>query len=401
MNDFTTKIVSCLAKGEKIDETIQELFRNELERAVNELLKVELSELLHYQKYERSGLSNSNSRNGSYEREFNTCYGILNLVIPRDRNAEFDSPVVPKYERRDTKTEEIIVKLFQTGLTTEEISIIVESLYDKKYSKGTISNITEQVIANVDAFKQKQLDSEFAVIYLDATYIPLRRDSVSKEAVHIALGIKLDGTKELLGYVIYPNEAVSAWETLLIDLQSRGLTKPLLFVTDGLKGIEEMIHSVYPKADIQRCLVHVMRNIAWKVRVSDRAVILNDFKIIRKQSNKTDAANCLNDFISKWDKTYPKVTESLKNNQYLLTFFDYPEVIRPSIYTTNPIEGFNKDLKRKFKVKIQFPSEESLEKYLVSRFDEYNYKGSSRIFKGFGLALAELQIKIVEKYLVS
>jgi transposase-like protein len=302
MNDFTTKIVSCLAKGEKIDETIQELFRNELERAVNELLKVELSELLHYQKYERSGLSNSNSRSGSYEREFNTSYGVLNLVIPRDRNAEFDSPIVPKYERRDTKTEDIIVKLFQTGLTNEEISIIIESLYDKKYSKGTISNITEQVIANVEAFKQKQLDSEFAVIYLDATYIPLRRNSVSKEAVHIALGIKLDGTKELLGYAIYPNEAISAWETLLIDLKSRGLTKTLLFVTDGLKGIEEMIHTVYPKADIQRCFVHIMRNIAWKVRVSDHSIILSDFKMIHKQSNKADAINCLNDFISKWDK---------------------------------------------------------------------------------------------------
>jgi transposase-like protein len=401
MNDFTTKIVSCLAKGEKIDETIQELFRLELERAVNELLKVELSELLHYQKYERNGLSQSNSRNGSYERQFNTSHGVLNLVIPRDRNAEFESPIIPKYERRDTKTEEIIVKLFQTGLTTEEISIIVESLYDKKYSKGTISNITEQVIANVEAFKQKQLESEFAVIYLDATYIPLRRDTVSKEAVHIALGIKMDGSKELLGYAIYPNEAISAWETLLLDLKSRGLTKPLLFVTDGLKGIEETILSIYPKADIQRCLVHVMRNIAWKVRVSDRSIVLNDFKMIRKQSNKTDAMNCLNDFNLKWGKTYPKVIESLKGNEYLLTFFDYPEQIRPSIYTTNPIEGFNKNLKRKFKSKIQFPSEESLEKYLVSHFDEYNYKGSSRVFKGFGLVLAELQQKIADKYLVS
>jgi len=401
MNDFTTKIVSCLAKGEKIDETIQELFRLELENAVNELLKVELSELLHYNKYERSGLSTSNSRNGSYERQFNTCHGVLNLVIPRDRNAEFESPIVPKYERRDTKTEEIVVKLFQTGLTHSEISVIADALYEKKYSKTTISNIVDQVIVNVDAFKQKQLDNEYAVIYLDATYVPLRRDSVSKEAIHIALGIKLDGTKELLGYAIYPNEAVSAWETLLFDLQSRGLSRPLLFVTDGLKGIEDMILSVYPKADIQRCLVHVMRNITWKVRVSDRSVILDDFKMIRKQSNKADAANCLNDFISKWEKTYPKVTDALKGNHYLLTFFDYPEAIRSSIYTTNPIEGFNKDLKRKFKVKIQFPSEESMEKYLVSRFDEYNFNRSFKIHKGFGLVIAELQQKIVDKYLVS
>ncbi len=280
MNDFTTKIIGCLAKGEKIDESIQELFRIELERAVNELLKIELSGLLHYARYERSGLSSENSRNGSYERQLNTNHGVLNLVIPRDRNGEFESPIVPKYERRDTRTEEIIVKLFQTGLTNDEISVIVESLYDKKYSKGTISNITEQVIANVEAFKQRQLDSEYAVIYLDATYVLLRRDTVAKEAIHIALGIKTDGTKALLGYAVYPNESVSAWEPLLLDLQSRGMTKPLLFVTDGMKGIEDAIHKIYPEADIQRCLVHVMRNIVWKVRVSDRGIILADFKVV-------------------------------------------------------------------------------------------------------------------------
>jgi putative transposase len=401
MNDFTTKIVACLAKGEKIDDTIQELFRKELEKAVNELLQVELKELLRYSKYERSGLSNDNSRNGSYERAFNTSYGILNLTIPRDRNSEFNSPVVPKYERKDTRTEELIVKLFQTGLTMEEISTIVESLYDKKYSKTTISNITDQVMANVDAFKQKPLESEYAVIYLDATYIPLRRNTVSKEALHIALGIKLDGTKEILGYAIYPNEAISAWESLLSNLQERGLQRPLLFVTDGIKGIEDTIRSVYPKADIQRCLIHVMRNIAWKVRVSDRVLILSEFKAIRFYENKEQASLALLEFISRWDKTYPKVTESLKGNHYLFTFLDYPKSIQGSLYSTNIIEGLNKDLKRKVKAKVQFPSEESMEKYIVSRLEEYNYRHSMKIHKGFGQAMLDLQKRMVDKYNVT
>lgn len=401
MNDFTTKVVSCLAKGEKIDDTIQELFRFELEKAVNELLKVELKELLHYAKYERSGLSKENARNGSYERAFNTSYGILNLTIPRDRNGEFESPVVPKYERRDTKTEEIIVKLFQTGLTMEEISTIVESLYEKKYSRTTISNITDQVIANVEAFKQKQLAREYAVIYLDATYIPLRRDTVSKEALHIALGIKLDGTKEILGYAINPNEAVSSWENLLRSLSERGLERPLLFVTDGIKGIEDTIHSVYPKADIQRCLVHVMRNITWKVRVQDRALILSEFKAIRLQETKEQANQALLEFQSRWEKIYPRVTESLKGNHYLFTFLDYPKCIQASLYSTNIIEGLNKDIKRKVKAKVQFPSEESMEKYFVSRLEEYNIKHSFRIHKGFGKAEPELQKRIVDKYEMS
>jgi len=232
MNDFTTKVIGCLAKGEKIDESIQELFRSELERAVNELLKIELAGFLNYEKYERCGLSSENSRNGSYERKLNTIHGELNLIIPRDRNGEFESPVVPKYERRDTRTEDTIVKLFQTGLTNAEISEIIEALYEKKYSRGTISNITETVIANVEAFKARRLDAEYAAIYLDATYVPLRRDTVAKEAIHIALGIKTDGSKEILGYAITPNESVSAWEAILNDLQSRGVMRPLLFITD-------------------------------------------------------------------------------------------------------------------------------------------------------------------------
>jgi putative transposase len=398
MNDFTTKIVVCLAKGEKIDESIQELFRSELERAVNELLKIELAGFLNYERYERSGLSSENSRNGSYERKLNTIHGELNLIIPRDRNGEFESPVVPKYERRDTRTEDTIVKLFQTGLTNEEISEIIESLYEKKYSRGTISNITETVIANVEAFKARRLEAEYAVIYLDATYVPLRRDTVAKEAIHIALGIKTDGMKEILGYAITPNESLSAWEAVLNDLQSRGVTKPLLFVTDGLKGVEEMIHRVYPRGDIQRCLVHVMRNIAWMVRTRDRAEILGDFKMVHRQETKEAAAKVLSDFADKWKKTYPKVIEMLQGNAYLLTFYDYPEDIRRSIYSTNLIEGFNKQVKRKTKAKIQFPSVESAEKYLVSLFEEYNYKQGAKMHKGFGSSMFRLEEMLLEKY---
>lgn len=398
MNDFTTKLIRCLADGEKTDESVHEMFRSELEKSMNELLQMELTGLLNYEKYERSGLSADNSRNGSYERKMNTVHGELHLTIPRDRNGEFESPVVPKYERRDTRTEDIVVKLFQTGLTNSEIAEIVECLYDKKYSRGTISNITEQIIANVEAFKARRLDGEYAVIFLDATYVPLRRDTVAQEAIHIALGIKADGTKEIIGYAVAPNESVSAWEELLQDLRSRGLTKPLLFVADGLKGIEDTILRVYPKADVQRCFVHVMRNIAWMVRTRDRAEVLADFKLIHKQETKTAAIAVLSDFADKWTKCYPKVIELVQANLYLLTFYDYPEAIRSSIYSTNLIEGFNKQVKRKTKAKIQFPSAEAAEKYLVSLFEEFNFKQGFKKHKGFGIACADLNQFSENKY---
>lgn len=398
MNDFTTKLMSCLANRENMEEAIQELFRSELEKAMNDLLKIELTSHLNYERYERSGLSENNSRNGFYERKLQTTHGELNLIIPRDRNGEFDSPLVPKYERRDTRTEELIVKLFQTGLTNSEISEIVESLYEKKYSRGTISNITEKIVADVEAFRKRTLSGQYAVIYLDATYVPLRRDTVRKEAVHIALGITMEGAKEMLGYAVAPNESSTIWKELLLDLHSRGAETPLLFVTDGITGIEETILEIYPQADVQRCLVHVMRNIASHVRVKDRAEILGDFKHIHSQKTKEAAREILDDFSRKWEAIYPKVVGSVQGNSFLLTFYSYPEAIRCSIYSTNLIENFNKHLKRDLQAKIQFPSEESMEKFLVSRFDVYNYRFSEKVHRGFGSVHSELNQILQNKY---
>jgi len=165
-----------------------------------------------------------------------------------------------------------------------------------------------------------------------------------------------------------------------------------------MKGIEEMIHRVYPDADIQRCLVHVMRNIAWMVRTRDRSEILGEFKMVHSQKTKEAAVKVLSDFMDKWKKIYPKVVETVQDNAYLLTFYDYPEEIRHSIYSTNLIEGFNKQVKRKVKAKIQFPSVDSTEKYLVTLFEEYNFKQGVKIHKGFAPSFSRLEEKLLEKY---
>ena len=398
MNNFTSNIINCLLNNKNIETAIEELFRVELEKAINELLKFELTAFLQYEKYDRTGFNSGNSRNGYYDRDFDTRYGKLHLVIPRDRNGEFSSPLVPKYERRGQSTEDLVLKLYQTGLTNDEIATIIEALYYQKYSKTTISNITDQVIVNIDKFKSRSLSKQYAVIYLDSTFTSVRRNTVAKEAIHIALGITMDGNKEILGYLIAPNESCVVWDELLKDLQSRGLEQVLLFVTDGLVGIEDAISNNYPKADIQRCLVHVDRNIMSKVRVKDRAEIMEDFKEVYRASNKDKASKILDEFLNKWQVRYPKVYDMLIKNQYLLTFYDYPEAIRSSIYSTNLIEGLNKQLKRKIKRKEQFPNEESLEKFLVTQFEEYNMKFGRRIHKGFGLAIEDLQQLMEQKY---
>ena len=382
MNNFTTQLNELLLSNNyNLEIACKELIRTNLETAINELLQDELTAVLQYERYERN--ESDNYRNGSYYRDFNTAYGILKIKMPRDRKNEFNSPLVPKYERKDNTTEETILKLFQSGLSNEEIANIVEALYAKKYSKGTVSNITNQVVANIDKFKSRSINSTYAVVYTDATCISLRRDSVAKEAVYIALGIRPNGNKEVLGYRIAPTESSEVWKELLIDLKNRGLKNVSLFCTDGLSGFTNVVEELFDKPKIQRCIVHVSRNIAAKVRVKDRKAILEDFKCVYNQNTKDEALSKYESFKTTW-RRYPNVIKTLDENAYLFTFYDFPKEIRASIYTTNIIEGFNKQIKKKMNHKEQFPTEESLEKFLVSIFEDYNAKFLNRIHKGFG-----------------
>lgn len=383
MNNFTTELhESLLINNFNLEVALKTMLRDNIEFAINELLKNELTAVLQYERYERS--DSTNYRNGYYSRDFNTSYGVLHLNIPRDRNNEFASPLVPKYERKDSTTEETVLKLFNTGLTNSEISNIISSLYAKKYSKTTISNITDNIIVKIDEFKTRSLESTYAVVYLDATFIALRRDTVKKEAVYIALGVRTNGNKEIIGYKIAPTESCELWTELLTELKERGIQKVGLFCTDGLQGMPEAINKLFPNSKIQRCLVHVSRNIFQKARVKDRAEIAADFKEVYNAPDKKAAETNLVFFKDKWKVKYPRIKDTLDNNEYLLTFYDFPEEIRSSIYSTNMIESFNKQLKRKTKRKEQFPNEESLDKFLVVLFEEYNSKFLNRVHKGFG-----------------
>ncbi|EGP5491623.1 IS256 family transposase, partial [Enterococcus faecium] len=342
MNDFTTEILKTLAnKGD-----LNELFRVHLEKAVNTLLKTELTAFLDYEKYDRIGFNTGNSRNGSYDRTVKTEYGELHLQIPRDRNGEFKQQTVPAYRRTNDTLEEAVIHLFRKGITMSEIADLIEKMYGHHYTPQTMSNITKSFTEEVTAFKGRELHDRYAAIYMDATYIPLKRKTVAKEAIHIAVGIRPDGSKEVLSYAIAPTESITIWEEILLDLQERGLKNVLLFITDGLKGMVGAISRFYPKARFQHCCVHVSRNIVHKVCVKDRKEICDNFKAVYQASSKEEANTFLGSMIEKWQKTYPKVTQSLIKNQDLLTFYEFPPGIRRSIYSTNLIESFNKQIKK-------------------------------------------------------
>lgn len=378
MTNFTTEIMETLINKGDLDD----LFRRHLELAINTLLQAELTAFLDYEKYDRTGFNSGNSRNGNYSRSFKTEYGELNSAIPRDRNGEFSQQTLPAYKRSNDSLETTIIQLFQKGITMSEISELIEKMYGHYYTPQTISNITQIVSEDVVAFKERSLESQYSIIFMDATHIPLKRQTVSKEAVYIVIGIRLDGTKEVLGFSIAPTESSYVWKEILQDLKDRGLEEVLLVVTDGLSGIDDSIHSIYPNAQFQQCCVHISRNIAHKVRVSDRQEVCNDFKLVYQAASKEEAMDQISFMIDKWKKQYPRVVKLLMNPA-ILTFYNFPPSIRRTIYSTNLIEGFNKQLKKYTKRKEQFPNEESLERFLVSQFNNYNQKFLCRIHKGF------------------
>lgn len=386
MNQFTSDIVQALVKKEDITE----VFRSHLETAVNTLLATELTAFLDYEKYDRIGFNSGNSRNGTYARTLHTEYGDLRITIPRDRNGEFRQQTVQPYKRSNDTLEAFVIHMFQKGVTMAEISSLIEKMYGHHYTPQTISNMTKVMTEQVEAFSQRSLHSHYVCVYLDATYIAVKRETVSKEAVYLAVGIREDGSKEVLAYTIAPTESAFVWKELLLDLKDRGVEEILLFISDGLKGITDSIFSVYPDANYQTCCVHLARNIAHKVRVNDRPEICDDFKSIYRAESAEAGREALNAFCDKWRSAYPKVTKSLSENSYIFTFYSFPKSIWRSIYSTNLIESFNKQIKKYTKRKEQFPNEEAMERFLVSQFEDYNQRFATRCHIGFDQARVEL-----------
>ena len=381
MNDFTKDMANALFNQDKIND----LFRQKLQQAVNDLLESELTAFLGYNPYERDGWNTGNSRNGAYYRKVDTQFGQIEIKVPRDRNGEFHQHTMPDYKRHTDVLEQTVIKLYSKGVTTREIADLIEKMYGGYYSPAMVSNISKEMIPKVEAYHQRHLSDKFFCVYLDATYIPLKRVTYEREAVYIAIGIKPNGHKEVIDYCIAPTENIEIWSEMLKGFKSRGLEQIELFLSDGVVGMKEAICQSYPKAHFQRCLVHVMRNISAKMLFDDRQKALDEFEQIHTQSNKEMAVQVLHGFYQNWEKAYKNVVRDLRQVEPdLLTFYNYPPAIRASIYSTNMIESFNNRLKRKTKPKTEFPTEQSLDTFIGVQAMDYNDRYFNRIHKGFG-----------------
>ncbi len=386
MSNVSTKIIEALLKNESVNE----VFRQELESALNQLFTIELDSFLNYGRYDPAGYNSGDSRNGYYRRILHTEYGDLNLLIPRDREGLFHQKTLAPYQRNSDTMEAAIIELYRHGITTREIADLIEKMYGQFYTPQTVSNISRAVEEQVAAFHSRPVSDRYSVIFCDATYLNVRRDSVAKEALHILIGITPDGTKELLDFALYPTESAENYKEMLNGLKERGLQQVLLFVTDGLKGLKSAVLEAFPAARYQSCWTHICRNVMKHIRAKDKRSVMDDLKKVYTAATRDDAISALHDFFEKYHQIYPKVIDILNDLEDLFTYYAFPKAIQRSIYTTNLIENFNKNLKRGTKAKEQFPNEDALERYVCSYCMDYNRRFSLRIHKGFQTAQAEL-----------
>ena len=391
-----------LASGEitSLDDITNE-FKNILKEVIQTASQEELSTHLGYEKYRKS--ENQNYRNGYNEKSVKSKYGTFDVSIPRDRDSSFEPQLVKKREVLLDGSEDLILSLYTKGMSVRDIQLHLDDLYGYELSTQTISNITEKVMEKAEEWQKRPLDKIYPIIFMDATVLKIRVDRVVKNiAAYIMLGVTLEGKKEIIGIWIGENETSKYWLTVLNDIQKRGVQDVLIFAIDGLNGFNEAIKAVYPKAEIQRCIVHQIRSSLKFVSWKDRKAVAKDLKSVYSAHNEEDAQLALTNFNDIWGEKYPNITVSWQNHwTELSTFFKYPDSVRKLIYTTNPIESLNATIKRKTKSKGSFPTEASAFKVMYLATQEQQNKWNMSSIRDWFAIYPQLSIffsEIMSKY---
>ena len=331
-----------------------------------------------------------------------TKFGTIeDLSVPRVREGSFRPSCLPPYRRRSLDLEEVIIAMYRGGLSTRDISKFLENLYGTRYSPAGISRLTDVLEEEIEVWRKRPLKEYYPVLYIDATFLPVRRGKVEKESCYIALGIDEDGKKEILGFWMSGSNGESSllWQEVLETLRERGLRQVLLIAGDGLTGLREAAKKVYPKADFQSCVLHKVRASLNKVRRRDREKIARDLKRIYQVNNKKEALSGLENLEKNWKRIYPELVESWRRDfSTLSAFLDYPEEIRASIYTINILERANKEIKRRTKTIEVFSYVKAIEKILYLISTELNEKWSRRVHRGFIKAKPILEKMRRERY---
>ena len=362
-------------------EDIQDLFKETIAEFMEEGLETELSEELGYSKYDYRNKETDNSRNGHSSKTLRTSFGKVDISVPRDRKGVYEPQLLKKNQTSISQDiEEKILSMYAKGMTTGDIETHIRDIYGVEVSDTTVSRITDKILPVAKEWQQRPLENIYAVVFLDAIHYHVRSEGqVVKKAVYIAIGINLDGRKDVLGMWVGENESAKYWATILNSLRNRGVEDIFIACTDNLTGFSAAIEAVFPKTEIQNCIIHQIRNSTRYVSYKDLKALMADLKAVYAAVDENAALNALEVFSERWDKKYPKISISWKDNwPNLSTYFKYPQEVRRLIYTTNAIEGFNRQLRKVTKSKSVFPTDDSLLKMLYLAMVDITKKWTGR-----------------------
>jgi transposase-like protein len=382
----------------KDKDSFQEYFNSMFKQGIEEMLQGEMDEHLGYIKHKTEGYNSGNSRNGSFPKTITTeNVGEVLLNIPRDRNGEFEPRIIPKGETISSKIEDAIIGMYSRGMTTSDVRKQIEEIYGLAISEMTVSNITERIIHTAKEWQQRSLEPLYFALWMDGIMLKVREENkVINKCVHIVIGLKPDGKKEVLGFWINQTESAAFWMTVLTELKARGVEDVLIACTDNLKGFTQAISAVFPEAVTQLCIVHQIRNSCKFAVYKDRKQFCQDLKMVYTAINKEVALEEFINFKEKWNGKYKYAIKSWEDNWgNLSNYFEYPLELRKIIYTTNTIENLNRGIRKYTKTKTQFPNENAATKsiYLSIKNIEEAWTGA---IKNWGIILNQFLI-IFEK----
>ena len=362
-------------------DDIHELFKETIAEFMQGSLEAELDEELGYEPYDVKNKNTENSRNGHSKKTLRTSMGKVEIDVPRDRKGDFEPKILPKNQTSISQDmEEKIFSMYAKGMSVSDIEDHIRDIYGLEISDTTVSRITDKVLPAAKEWQQRPLESIYAVVFLDAIHYHVRSEGhIVKKAVYIAIGINMDGKKDVLGMWVGENESAKFWAGVLNSMRNRGVDDILIACTDNLTGFSQAIEAVFPQTDIQNCIIHQLRNSSKYVSYKDLKALMADLKKVYTAVDEESAMSALDDFAAVWDSKYPKISKSWYDNwANLSTYFKFPQELRKLIYTTNTIEGFNRQLKKVTKAKSVFPTDDSLFKMLYLAMKDITKKWTGR-----------------------
>ena len=389
-------IAQAAAKNIKTEEDLNE-FRAMLTKiTVEAALNAELDDHLGFDKHQQS--ESDNNRNGVTHKTLQTEDGRFELATPRDRAGSFEPQLVKKHQRRFTSMDDKILFLYAQGMTTREIVRTFKEMYGADASPALISKVTDAVIEEVVEWQSRPLDAVYPIVYLDCIVVKIRQDKrVINKAVYLALGVNMEGHKELLGLWLAENEGAKFWLNVLTELQNRGVRDILIACVDGLKGFPDAINTAYPETHIQLCIVHMVRNSMKYVPWKDYKHVAADLKQIYQSATEEEALLALDQLSDTWDEKYPQISRSWRAHWHNLnTLFNYPEDIRKAIYTTNAIESLNSVIRKAIKKRKLFPTDDSAKKVIYLAIQDASKRWTMPI-RNWKLALNRFMIEFEDR----